>query len=100
MAIIYNPNGDRLAAREIAMWANKVHRQSGGRGNVFSSVDFIHSTLKGYGERLKGTHCNCGTDSEGYSKGEFVLLPLNDEAVVEGGKAYMVCKICNQSSHL
>jgi len=100
MAKIYDTEGNLLAAREVARWANKVHRQAGGKGNVFSSTDFVHSTLKGFGDRLKGHMCNCGVDTEGYSNGEFVLLPLNDEAVISGGKAYMVCKNCNQYSHL
>ena len=100
MTKIFSPNGDLLAAREIARWANKVHRQAGGKGNVFDTLDFVHSTLPRHGERLKGHHCCCGVDSNGYSNGEFVLLPLDDEAVIVGGKAYMVCKKCNSFSHL
>ena len=50
-------------------------------------VDFIES-------RLEGSHCACrGT-------GVFTLLPLEDEAVQEGGKRYMQCTICGEYSHL
>lgn len=50
-------------------------------------VDFIES-------RLEGSHCACrGT-------GVFELLPLEDEAVQEGGKRYMQCTICGEYSHL
>lgn len=100
MAIIYNPEGERLAAREIARWANKVHRQAGGKGNPCSSIDYIHAGLPGHGDRLRGHMCNCGTTIEGYSNGEFKLLPLSDECVVTGGKAYMVCQKCGCYSHL
>jgi len=49
--------------------------------------DFIES-------RITGTHCNCG------GNGVFALLPLEDEAVQEGGKRYMQCTICGAYSHL
>lgn len=100
MAKVYSPEGELLAARDIARWANKAHRQSGGKGNVFSGIDFINSTLPCNGERLKGHMCDCGVDENNISNGEFILLPLNDEAVIEGGKAYMKCKKCGAYSHL
>jgi hypothetical protein len=43
---------------------------------------------------LERNHCECK------GNGEFVLLPEDDPAVVEGGKRYMVCKKCNYHSHL
>ena len=100
MAMIFNPNGVRMTATEIARWANKVHRQSGGKGNPFSSLDYVRSYRTGHTNRLKGNMCNCGVDPNGFSAGEFVLLPLNDTAVIEGGKAYMVCRKCGCHSHL
>lgn len=101
MAKIYNPSGELLIPREIARWANKVHRQAGGKGNVLSPNDFCSSPILDKNlERLKGHMCGCGIDENGYSKGEFVLLPLDDEAVLSGGKAYMKCKNCGEYSHL
>lgn len=44
--------------------------------------------------RIEGDMCDC----EG--NGEFVLLPDDDEAVIEGGKPYMVCRKCGLYSHL
>jgi hypothetical protein len=50
-------------------------------------VDFIES-------RLEGSHCACR------GNGVFEILPLDDEAVQEGGKRYMQCTICGEYSHL
>ena len=44
--------------------------------------------------RLERDHCNC------CGNGEFVLLPLSDEAVQSGMKRYMVCQKCGCVSHL
>lgn len=100
MTKIYSPDGELLAAREIARWANKVHKQSGGNGSPFETIDFSHSLYDGGQQRLKGHLCNCGVDDKGFSNGEFTLLPLNDESVVAGGKAYMKCRNCEQFAHL
>lgn len=101
MAKIFNADGKQLTPRGIACWANKVHRLAGGKGNVFSSVDFFSKPiLDTKNPRLIGHHCDCGVDENGYTKGEFILLPLDDECVVEGGKAYMKCRICGGVSHL
>lgn len=48
MSIAFNPSGEMLAVREIARWANKVHQQAGGKGNPFSSIDFVDSKLPGW----------------------------------------------------
>lgn len=45
-------------------------------------------------ERIEGDLCYCDGD------GVFDLLPLTDEAVIEGGKRYMICRKCGLSSHL
>ena len=45
--------------------------------------------------RLEGSHCACPPN-----RGEFVLLPMSDPAVKEGGKRYMKCRICGCYSHL
>ena len=100
MARVYSPEGKLLAAREIAQWANKVHKQAGGKKGIFSAVDFAHTTLDGGMQRLFGHMCDCGVSDNGFSKGDFVLLPLNDETVISGGKAYMKCKTCEGISHL
>lgn len=100
MAKIYSPDGEILAAREIARWANKVNKQSGGNGKVFSSVDFSHSLYDGGQKRLFGHMCNCGVDEKGFSNGEFILFPLDDESVMNGEKAYMQCRKCGSISHL
>lgn len=100
MAKIYNQKGELLAARDVARWANKVHKQFGGKNNVFTTVDFSHSLYDGGKKRLYGHLCDCGVDSNGFSSGEFVLLSLDTEEVQSGGKAYMRCKKCGQLSHL
>lgn len=101
MAKIYNPSGKELIPREIANWANRVHRQAGGKGKAFSAVDFFTRPIFNESNpRLKGCMCGCGVDENGFSKGEFVLLPLDDTSVVEGGKAYMKCRNCGEYSHL
>lgn len=76
----------------MAKWANTVHKIAGGKRDVFSASDFP--------ERLKGYHCSCGITEEGYSAGEFELLPIDCEEVKEGGKAYMKCVKCGGWSHL
>lgn len=91
--IVHNPKTNRiLSDSELTQWANDVHRAAGGKGSPFSSAD--------YPERLKGCHCNCGVTEDGYSNGEFVLLPKEKEEVKEGGKAYMRCIKCGCYSHL
>lgn len=90
--MVFNPNGIVMTCSELAKWANTVHQIAGGKGNPF--------TENMIPERLKGDMCSCGTDSNGISLGEFVLLPLFDESVREGGKAYMQCKKCGCWSHL
>lgn len=98
---VFAPDGKELCPREMAVWANKVHRQAGGKGNPLSSVDFFSKDiLDSKNPRLKGIHCRCGTNENGFTKGEFVLFPLDHEAVREGGKAYMKCRKCGGFSHL
>lgn len=46
-------------------------------------------------DRIAGEHCYCPNET-----GEFVLLPEDDVAVIEGGKRYMVCRKCEGYSHL
>ena len=84
--------GETLNLRDLASWANTVHKMSGGKNDVFTE-DMMPDRLKGY-------HCDCGTNEQGYSKGSFDLLPLYDEAVKSGGKAYMTCRVCGGVSHL
>lgn len=45
-------------------------------------------------ERIEGNHCQCD------GNGEFVLLSKKHPVVVEGGKDYMVCRVCGGYSHL
>ena len=45
-------------------------------------------------DRLKGGHCACN------GNGRFLLFPITDEAVQEGGKRYMRCTKCMGVSHL
>ena len=77
---------------ELADWANMVHKCAGGNGKAFTP-----DMMK---ERLKGNHCSCGTNQDGYSLGVFELFPFISEEVRSGGKAYMVCKKCGCMSHL
>lgn len=84
--------GETLNLRDLASWANAVHNMAGGKGDVFTE-DMMPDRLKGY-------HCDCGTNEQGYSKGSFDLLPLYSEEVKSGGKAYMICKKCGCMSHL
>ena len=44
--------------------------------------------------RINGNLCDCN------GNGQFILLPSTHEAVLEGGKLYMVCRRCGDSSHL
>lgn len=57
--------------------------------------DWVGVTPADYPARISGeSHCECN----GY--GEFVLLPIDDPGVQEGGKRYMRCRKCGQVSHL
>jgi len=47
-----------------------------------------------YPERISGKQCGCANG------GKFTLLPTRHPAVQSGGKRYMVCRICGESSHL
>lgn len=76
---------------------NSVYKPNGKRKlDKYALAEWV-----GYGEkeydmsRIEGEHCNCGA-----GRGEFELLPKNHEAVVEGGKDYMVCRKCGYTSHL
>lgn len=80
-----------MNANELANWANAVNRKAGGKGPFMPSD---------YPERLKGHHCDCGVDENGYTKGIFTLRPLSSEEVKDGGKAYMICDVCGCYSHL
>lgn len=96
---VYAPNSERpLNTYQMACWANKVHRLSGGKGSPFSQWDYYEDVA--HESRLGGEHCNCGVDKRGFSKGVFDLLPLDSEDVKEGGKAYMRCRNCGCYSHL
>lgn len=96
---IYSPYSEQpLNAKQLADWANKVHRQSGGKGSPFSRWDYYEDIAAE--SRLAGALCNCGADERGFSKGEFVLSPLSSEEVKDGGKAYMRCRNCGCWSHL
>ena len=87
-----------LTPNQLAQWANKVHRQTGGKGNPLSRWDYYENLAAD--SRLGGCLCNCGVDERGFSKGQFDLLPIENKAVKEGGKAYMICRICGCISHL
>ena len=80
-----------MNANELANWANAVYREGGGKA-PFQPSD--------YPERLKGYHCDCGVDENGYTKGVFTLRPLTSEEVKDGSKAYMICDMCGCYSHL
>ena len=97
---IYSPNAPNVPLKpdQIADWANKVHRLVGGGKDVFTARDF--SQILACHSRLGGCHCSCGVNEKGFSNGQFDLLPLDDEAVISGGKAYMVCRVCGGISHL
>ena len=90
-------NKTALTPDEIARRANIVHQMSGGRGNPFSSDMFNYNNPN---NRLRGDMCACGIDENGNSKGDFVLLPLSNKSIKEGGKAYMRCMKCGCFSHL
>ena len=90
--MVYHPDGHAMTNKELADWANVVHRIAGGRGNPFTENDFPF--------RLRGWMCDCPVDTDGISTGEFDLLPLYSSAVREGGKAYMACRKCGCHSHL
>lgn len=96
-------NKKTLSAQEIADWANSVHKIAGGKGNPFVKEMYIPHDEKENQYRLSGHLCDCGCEENlcgKPSKGEFELLPLSDEAVQQGGKAYMVCQKCGGYSHL
>jgi hypothetical protein len=81
---IYKPDSDDLMTNEeLAKWA----------GPAFRSVDFPYL-------RLSGTHCRCGENANGLTKGIFELLPQNNSMVIESGKAFMKCRVCGEFSHL
>ena len=90
--MVYHPDGHLMTNKEIADWANEMHRIAGGKGNPFTKKDFP--------SRLKGKMCFCPVDEKGISTGEFKLLPFYDDAIKEGGKAYMICQKCGCYSHL
>ena len=100
---IFNEKGTQLSAKEVAQWANVVHRFNGGKGDVFTERMFTpHGDVEDK-YRLGGYHCDCGCDETipgRPSRGEFGLIPLSDSMIREGGKAYMQCKICGCYSHL
>lgn len=101
MVSFFTPEGERMAYREVARWANKVHRQiAKGKGSPFSTEDFNPAPFQGYGSRIKGHMCNCGVDQHGFTNGSFKLLTFDDQSVVEGQKAYMICQNCGCYSHL
>lgn len=97
---IYSPTSPDVPLNpyQIAQWANKVHRQAGGKGNPLSKWDYYEDLAEN--SRLGGHLCNCGVNERGFSKGQFDLLPLESEEVKEGGKAYMICRNCGCISHL
>ena len=74
-----------LTPTEIAAAANAITRNK----------PFTAEMFDGQNSRIAG-------NGHGYCNGncEFVLLPLYDTAVKEGGKRYMVCRKCGASSHL
>lgn len=82
---IFNEHGKELkTAKDLA---NAFH-------NAYS-VAQKNITNEDYDvKRVEGAMCNCN------GNGVFDLLPLDDEAVVEGGKRYMVCRKCGYYSHL
>lgn len=86
-----------LTTNEIAHYANIVHQMSGGRGNPFTPDMFDYNNPN---NRLRGDMCACGVDESGISKGDFVLMPLSDKSIKEGGKAYIRCIKCGCFSHL
>lgn len=90
-------NKTALTPDEIARRANIVHQMSGGRGNPFTPDMFDYNNPN---NRLRGDMCACGVDEKGNSNGDFVLLPLSDKSIKEGGKAYMRCMKCGCFSHL
>lgn len=97
---VFNTNGDLLTPKQLAEYANMVHRYAGGKGDVFTPDVFIPNN-ENY--RLGNWMCDCGCNDDlpgSPSLGEFVLLPLTDEGVKEGGKAYMKCRNCGAYSHL
>ena len=92
--VVYRPQGTApMSAGDLADWANAVHCLAGGKGSPFTPNMFPN-------ERLKGHHCLCGVTEDGLTKGTFRLLPLNNESVRKGGKAYMHCEKCGGVSHL
>lgn len=99
---VYRPGGTfPLAPNHLAIWANKVAVECGGaRKGPFTTFDFLPG---GKDYRLNGNHCRCGSvdgTPNTPSLGEFELLPIEDEAVQQGMKAYMRCRKCGDISHL
>lgn len=97
-------DGKQMTAAELAEHANAVYQISCGTANPFRESMFIpHNGDKMNPYRLSGAHCNCGCDTSligNPSLGEFDLLPLTDDSVQEGQKAYMKCRKCGGYSHL
>jgi len=90
--VVKRPNSNTpMTDTELAAWANTVYRKGGGKA-PFRPSDFP--------ERLKGHHCSCGVDENGYTKGVFTLCSLSSEEVGDSGKAYMICDVCGAYSHL
>jgi len=56
-----------------------------------AGFNFVESD---YPKRISGQLCVCPNG------GEFDLFPKNHPAVIEGGKRYMRCWICGETSHL
>lgn len=58
-------------------------------------IPYCRLTSLDYPGRIAGEgHCRCR------GNGEFVLLPIDDPDVQEGGKRYMQCRKCGCWSHL
>lgn len=83
---IFDENGKELkTAKELgkAFYANYPARFK----NAINEEDYDM-------RRIAGNICDCN------GNGILDLLPLDDEAVVEGGKRYMKCRKCGCYSHL
>lgn len=74
-----------MTPQELADAANAITTS-----HPFTAADFA-----GPKSRIAGAgHCDCG------GNGKFELLPINHPDVQEGGKRYMICRICGGVSHL
>ena len=54
----------------------------------------IGLTEADFPERILGSHCSCANG------GKFTLLPERHPMVKSGGKRYMICRVCGETSHL